>query len=499
MPESNHLGLPFLEAGQAQKHVTHNEALRILDALVQLSVTAISSSPPGSPAEGERHIVAESASGAFASKDNKIAIYEDGAWRFLTPRAGWRAWNEEEERLLLWSGSAWTVLDSGSEFDPDDVGHLYLNDAAPGDANVKFAMRGESALLHAIPVADSGTGDVRLQISKESAGDTASVFFANNFSGRAEFGLSGSDNFKLKVSADGTSWTEALDIDRATGRVRLPPALALADADQLVARRHIRELLTANHSYYVRADGSDSNNGLANNSGGAFLTLQKAMDVAGSLDTSIYDVEVHVAAGTYDSFDLKSTVGTGKIVFTGDTTTPANVVISTTAAGDHCIDTAGVNGRFLIRGFKITASGAGSVGLYIVGGPGLTFQYGNMEFGACASRQVLLSAGVFGKVTGPIRITGSSSQHIFVADTAYLDTSSIAYTLAGTLVFSQFILAQTLGTAWCGSASFNTSGASITAARYSALLNGLVLTGGGGASFFPGSSAGSTSSGGQYA
>lgn len=79
MSETTNLGLPFLEAGQAQKHVTLNEALRILDTAIHLSAVAISSLPPGSPEEGERHIVAPEATGAFASYDNAVATYQDAA------------------------------------------------------------------------------------------------------------------------------------------------------------------------------------------------------------------------------------------------------------------------------------------------------------------------------------------------------------------------------------------------------------------------------------
>ena len=59
MTDTPNLGLPFIEGSQAQKHVTHNEAMRILDAAIQVAVLDLTrTSPPSSPAEGERHVVA---------------------------------------------------------------------------------------------------------------------------------------------------------------------------------------------------------------------------------------------------------------------------------------------------------------------------------------------------------------------------------------------------------------------------------------------------------
>jgi hypothetical protein len=222
MPSTPNLSLPYLEAGQAQKHVTHNEALAALDALVQLAVAAVSDAPPAEPADGERHIVGASPSGAFAGHTNEVAAFQDGAWAFFAPRPGWRAWNADDEALLVWSGSAWDEISAGGGFDPEAVEYLYINGAEPEDEDAKLAVRAAEVLFHAVEAADSGTGDVRLQLSKEAAGDTASVFFSRDFSGRAEFGLVESDDFVLKVSDDGAAWTQALVADPATGKVRLP-------------------------------------------------------------------------------------------------------------------------------------------------------------------------------------------------------------------------------------------------------------------------------------
>jgi hypothetical protein len=97
MPNTVSLGLPLLVAEQAQKHVTHNEALRALDALVQLSVKDRDlAAPPGSPAEGDRYIVAASPTGVWAGHAADIAVWQDGAWDFHDPQEGWRCWVDDE-------------------------------------------------------------------------------------------------------------------------------------------------------------------------------------------------------------------------------------------------------------------------------------------------------------------------------------------------------------------------------------------------------------------
>ena len=50
------LNLPLMQASQAQKHVTHNEALNILDTAAQLSVQSSSVTTPPVAVDGDRYL-----------------------------------------------------------------------------------------------------------------------------------------------------------------------------------------------------------------------------------------------------------------------------------------------------------------------------------------------------------------------------------------------------------------------------------------------------------
>ncbi|WP_022721071.1 DUF2793 domain-containing protein, partial [Rhodopseudomonas sp. B29] len=226
MTDTTNLGLPLIAAGQAQKHVTHNEALQRLDALIQIAVADRSrSAPPASPIEGERHIVADGASGAWSGHVDAIAHFGAGGWDFITPAAGWCVWSIADNVLLVFDGAVWRDL-RNLPVSLDNAARIGINTSA--DAANLLSVKSNAALFAAITGAEGGSGDVRLQLSKESAGKAASVVFSDAYSGRAEFGLVGSDAFKLKVSPDGAAWSEALVIDQVTGNVSLPRGLSLA-------------------------------------------------------------------------------------------------------------------------------------------------------------------------------------------------------------------------------------------------------------------------------
>lgn len=103
------LALPYLAAAQAQKHVTHNEALRQLDALVQLRLESVTTTaPPAAPAQGARWFVPAGGTGVFAGHAGRIAAYEAGAWDFIACAAGFLAYIVDERRLAMYDGTgAW--------------------------------------------------------------------------------------------------------------------------------------------------------------------------------------------------------------------------------------------------------------------------------------------------------------------------------------------------------------------------------------------------------
>lgn len=220
MDLSPSLRLPYIMPSQAQKHVTHNEALRVLDAVVQIGVISRAlASPPASPSEGDRYIVAAGAGGVWDGQANSIAALIDGAWMLHPPRQGWLAWVGDESTLLAWSGTAW-IAAAQTPVNPTPLLGVNTTAAAPN----RLAVKSDAALL-SHDDQTPGTGDMRLVLNKAAAGNTASLLLQDGYSGRAELALAGDDDIRLKVSADGAIWNEALVADRASGAVRFPGGL----------------------------------------------------------------------------------------------------------------------------------------------------------------------------------------------------------------------------------------------------------------------------------
>jgi hypothetical protein len=205
---SPRLDLPFLLPSQAGKHITYNEAMAQLDALVQLRLQLPAlGAPPAQPDAGAVHVVAAGASGEWAGQEGRLAVREAGGWRFVVPRAGWQATVAGEARAVVFDGAAW-VDQKAVRADAFGIG-------TPADATNRLAVRSPAALF-----THDGT-DQRCVINKAAPAHVAALLFQTGFQTRAELGLTGSDAFSLKVTPAGQGAVSALHVDPVTRRMGL--------------------------------------------------------------------------------------------------------------------------------------------------------------------------------------------------------------------------------------------------------------------------------------
>src|SRR5690606_18398791 len=208
MTQTARLSLPFIMAGQAMKHVTHNEAINRLDALVQPVVeSATLTTPPATPLPGEAWIVPAGATGAWTGHADEIASWQDGAWRFFDPAEGWQIFDRQSDTLRIFSGMAWIAVAATGAGLPQ----LGVNTSA--DSTNRLAVSGPATLLN-----HAGSGH-QLKLNKAASGDTASLLFQSGWAGHAEMGLMGDNDWRIKVSPDGTTWSDALRVDASTADV----------------------------------------------------------------------------------------------------------------------------------------------------------------------------------------------------------------------------------------------------------------------------------------
>lgn len=206
MPDTTaRLRLPIMAPAQAQKHVTHNEALLLLDGATQLVLDGIGTlTPPVSPVLGETHFIGNAPTGLWDMQAGAIAQWQLDQWVFQAPREGWRAWDVVGDQLVIYRGGDWISVTNN--LDGVGIGTSY-------DATNRLALAAPASLF-----SHAGTGH-QLKINKANDPDTASVLFQSNWIAHAEMGLTGDTQFRIKVSPDGSVWNEAMAVDPATGHL----------------------------------------------------------------------------------------------------------------------------------------------------------------------------------------------------------------------------------------------------------------------------------------
>jgi hypothetical protein len=254
--------------------------------------------------------------------------------------------------------------------------------------------------------------------------------------------------------------------------------------------------MAANTSFFVSTTGSDSaNTGLT--AASPFATIQHALNyIANNVDLAGLIATIQLADGTYSAGVLMTQpfVGGGpaNVVINGNSVTPTNVVLSTSGV---CLQATGSGVGFSVQNLKMTSSAAHCILIQfaatILCGAGLVFGTATSGFHITSNT----NGQIF--IQNSYAITGGAQAHIFTQLSASsYESSGITVTLTGTPAFSVAFAEVIDGSLIAQGVTFS---GSATGVRYLASLNGTINTNGGGANYFPGNSAGSTASGGQYA
>lgn len=261
--------------------------------------------------------------------------------------------------------------------------------------------------------------------------------------------------------------------------------------------------LTADTTFYVATTGSNSNPGT---SASPWLTIQYAWDyIAGNIDLAGFIATIQVADGTYTGWNTLTGKPNGIVKVIGNRTTPANVTISTLVpiepGGSNRAGIAIIGCPYEVRffGFKVTCSGANDINVYV----------DNCKLVTYADIYTVANGGV-GYLTAGSNVNGYDFSTVvtFTAEGTYrylfqvFGCSFLDYEpdnlvlVAGTNWTSACVNCSDTSTAqW---APFSSISGTATGKRYNAVLNGVINTFGGGATFIPGDVAGTTATGGQY-
>lgn len=255
-----------------------------------------------------------------------------------------------------------------------------------------------------------------------------------------------------------------------------------------VIQQAVREVLGLNRNYYVSTLGSDNNNGKTPAT--PFLTIQKAINTAVALDSSIYDVTIIVADGTYTTGNvtLKSFIGSGTYKITGNSATPANCVINVTNA--HCFLAVNVTGAWWIDGFKLQTTTAGS-GMFLIGPP-VNVTLFNIDFGACATSHVRLWYGAQIGMASNYTVSGNSPTHWDLNNGSFINCQNITVTISGAPTITTWLKMTDRAGALIASNTY--SGAPAAGTKKFDIQSGAVAISG---VTLPGTVAGTTATGGS--
>lgn len=253
----------------------------------------------------------------------------------------------------------------------------------------------------------------------------------------------------------------------------------------------VRELLIQNRAYYVRTDGSDSNSGLADTAGDAWLTIQHAVDfISDNIDACGFTIRVKLGNGTYtDTIGLPTVVGAGTLVIESTTGT-ASAVIVTSTAGSTINVGSGCATPWTIQSFEVRAGGSSGDNCIFVQQSGVLNIGAGLRFGSTTGNHLTVYYGGTVFITDNYLVVGACSRHWFVQYASKLIASNINVTISGTPGMTAWATTALGGV--IRATSFTYTG-NITGSRYAISTGASIHTASATLTYFPGSSIGTNS------
>lgn len=109
MSVTPNFNMPLLFAAQAQKEITHNEAIVLIDALLAGCVQGIANDPASLlPADGQAWIIGDAPTGSWSGRAGQVAVFTAGGWRHAPAVEGMRLYDRAANAVRMYSGASWS-------------------------------------------------------------------------------------------------------------------------------------------------------------------------------------------------------------------------------------------------------------------------------------------------------------------------------------------------------------------------------------------------------
>lgn len=279
---------------------------------------------------------------------------------------------------------------------------------------------------------------------------------------------------EAEAGTDNTKYLSALRVKQAI-TANIPPV----------------EVLSAARTIYVRKDGSDSNSGLVNNAGGAFLTIGKAVSYCQARDLNDNNITISINTGTYaeDVTVTGPNRGGGRIIFVAPAGTvtfdgPSEGIIVSDGA---IVEVNGTNMVFSGGNFHLHATRFASI--YARG----------FTLGACAEYQIYSTRFGYIEIDGGYSVSGGAKGMLQASHHGHIRLTASTVTLLANVTYTEYVN-YSLASAditWTNGCSVNYNG--FTATGTKVMVDGSIMQWGAGTIDFPlGSGTGIEANGGKF-